>query len=257
MTDDPFPVIAPSAWSDIPVGAFMTTRAGGVSQGPYGDSDGRRGLNLGLNVDDDPAAVLENQRILSHRLPAAPIWLHQVHGSTVYQAGPVRPSVRPHADAAVTDQPGVVLAILTADCLPVLLVDPVAGVIGAAHGGWRGLAGNVLNHTVQAMIGLGARADRVRAWLGAAIGPERFEVGPEVRDAFILENAVMSPCFIEHPRRAGKWLGDLAGIARVQLAAAGLTSVSGNPACTVGDKRFYSFRRDRVCGRMGCFIWLD
>lgn len=256
VTDYPFPVIAPSTWSDIAVGAFMTTRSGGVSCGAYGSQEGDSGLNLGPAVGDDPAAVQKNQEILAQQLPAEPIWLHQIHGANVFRAGKVRPTSRPQADAAVTNQPQTVLAILTADCLPVLLVDPIAGVIGAAHGGWRGLAGGVLRHTVQAMVELGAHPAGMRAWLGAAIGPACFEVGPEVPDAFIRQDSLTTRCFTPHPETPGKWLGDLHGIARIQLAASGLTSVSGEPLCTVEDRRFYSFRRDRVCGRMGSFIWL-
>lgn len=251
------PVIRPPTdWTRFGAGAFMTTRGGGVSQGPYGDVNNQPGLNLGVHVHDAAAAVKANQMRLSLELPAAPLWLNQVHGKQVFQAvGPPGDEI-PTADAAVTNQSGVVLAILTADCLPVLLVDPIARVIGAVHGGWRGLVAGVLPETIRAMVELGANPDKVQAWLGAAIGPERFEVGPEVPAAFTQSDVSLQTCFRRYPGRPGKYLGDLQEIARHQLASVGVTAVSAADICTVQDERFYSFRRDGICGRMASLVWL-
>jgi YfiH family protein len=229
------------------VGTFVTTRDGGCSGGPYAT------LNLGLRTGDDPGAVARNHQRLRAFLPALPVWLDQVHGAAVAVLDGATPAARPAADAAVTRQPGVVCAVLVADCLPVLFTDRRGTAVGVAHAGWRGLASGVLQATVSALADLGAR-DLI-AWLGPAIGPSAFEVGPDVRDAFVARDAGAQRCFV--PVREGKWLADLCGLARRQLADAGVNDVSGGDLCTWTDAtRFFSYRRERVSGRMAALVWL-
>jgi YfiH family protein len=237
------------------VHAFVTTRAGGVSGGPWAS------LNLGDHVGDDPAAVAENRRRLRAHLPAEPVWLRQVHGihccdaQVLSGAGSAMP---PEADAALSRAPGVVCAVLTADCLPLLLCDEAGSAVAAAHAGWRGLAGGVIESTVAA---LGVPGERLLAWLGPAIGPGNFEVGDEVRAAFVAHDAQAAAAFAA--RAEGKWLCDIYLLARQRLAALGVRRVfGGNEAgadfCTVRDAaRFYSYRRDGVTGRMASLIWLS
>lgn len=234
-------------WPDAPanVAALATTRAGGVSTAPY-DS-----LNLGDHVGDDPRSVAANRARLAAALPGAPVWLSQVHGVAVADAAEVPPGVVPQADAAVAARAGVVCAVLTADCLPVLLCDRAGTVVGAAHAGWRGLAGRVIERTVEAMR-TRTGAD-LTAWLGPAIGPASFEVGEEVRAAFAHLPA-SSADFM--PRPNGKYLADIYALARKALAGCGVDSVAGGEWDTVRDARFYSYRRDGVTGRMASAIWL-
>lgn len=235
------------------VGALSTTRLGGVSQGPYGDVAGKGGLNLGAHVEDDPECVRQNRALLRAKLPAEPVWLTQVHGSVVVDAAHV--SGRVEADAAIAAVPGVVCAVQTADCLPVLLCDNEGKVVGAAHAGWRGLASGALENTVRRMRDAGAR--EILAWLGPAIGPDMFEVGQDVLDAFTGHDAKAIQAFKEIPSRQGKYLADIYLLARQRLAGAGVEQISGGQFCTVNDAdRFYSFRRDRVTGRMASLIWL-
>lgn len=242
MTLDP---IEPD-WPAPPrVRALATTRRGGVGRGPY-DS-----LNLGTHVGDDAEVVAENRRRLGVRLPADPMWLEQVHGTEVAEHG-VGPGVV-RADACVARAPGAVCAVLTADCLPVLFCDQAGSVVAAAHAGWRGLVGGVLERTVEAM---GVAPDSLIAWLGPAIGPGRFEVGGEVRSAFV--DAVPGAGAEFRPVPGGKWVADLYGLARRRLAAAGVRSVHGGGWCTYDDEaRFFSYRRDRVTGRQATLIWLE
>lgn len=232
------------------VRAFVTTRAGGVSRPPW-DS-----MNPAGHVGDDPAAVAENRRILRAVLPAEPLWLNQVHGTCVVEEAAVEP---PCADASVARQPGQVCAVLTADCLPVLFCDRAGSVVAAAHAGWRGLMAGVLEETVARMA---VPPDAILAWLGPAIGPAAFEVGDEVREAFVSRHPLTAVAFRpalpgtldEAPR---KWLADLYALARIRLAAAGVAEVYGGGLCTVSaPARFYSYRRDGVCGRMASLIWL-
>lgn len=234
------------------VRALMTTRHGGVSLPPY-DS-----LNLASHVGDDPRAVAENRRILRRHLPAEPLWLTQVHGAGVAEAG--RDAAGVEADAALARTPGRVCAVLTADCLPVLLCDARASVVAAAHAGWRGLASGVIEATVRAMrIG----PARILAWLGPAIGPDAFEVGEEVRQAFIAQDPLAATAF--RPALPGtldgaprKWLADLYALARLRLKAMGVEQVYGGYGCTYREaERFYSYRRDGRTGRMAALIWLD
>ncbi len=233
------------------VHAVMTTRAGGVSVGEYAS------LNLGQHVGDDPTAVAENRRRTRERLglPAEPAWLEQVHGTDVIElpAGfaAARGATLSRADAAVTGAAGVVLAILVADCLPVLFASYDGRRVGAAHAGWRGLAAGVLERTVER---LGVRPDAVQAWIGPGIGPARFEVGAEVRAAFCDRAAAAVSAFT--PSAGGRWLCDLPALARQRLAAAGVHDVGGELVCTHGDPaRWFSHRRSAPSGRMAALIW--
>jgi hypothetical protein len=227
------------------VHAAFTLRRGGCSGAPF-DS-----LNLGNHVGDEPAAVAGNRRIVvdALHLPAEPGWLEQVHGTRVadLDAGPLSGP----ADAALARQRGRVLAILVADCLPVLFASDDGQVLAAAHAGWRGLAGGVLEATLAAMA---VPADRVRAWLGPAIGVGHFEVGPEVRAAFLATDPRADAAFTANAR--GRWQCDLAGLARRRLAAAGVADVAGAGLCTYAHPgQCYSFRRDGQTGRMAALLW--
>lgn len=231
------------------VRAAITTRSGGVSGRPW-DS-----LNLAEHVGDDPAHVAENRRRLRAALPlpAEPFWLHQVHGCDVADAAAGAAGGPCAADAAVADRPGAVCAVLTADCLPVLFCTRQGDWVAAAHAGWRGLAGGVLEVAVARAP---APAAEVLAWLGPAIGPGAFEVGPEVRAAFVAADRGAGSCF--RPSPAGRWLADLYGLARRRLDRCGVGWVGGGGLCTFTDReRFFSFRRDGATGRMASLIWLD
>lgn len=226
---------------------MITTRLGGVSQGPYAS------LNLGDHVGDDPAAVVENRAILQQRLglPAAPHWLTQVHGCQVATAEQSMPGCA--ADAICTRQPGRVCAVLTADCLPLLICDRQGGGVCAVHAGWRGLAAGVIEAAL-------AKHDRPAAdllvWLGPAIGPGAFEVGEDVRQAFVAQDCEAEAAF--EPLRAGHWLADIYTLARQRLSRLGVGFVGGGEYCTVTDReRFFSYRRDGVTGRMASLIWLE
>lgn len=247
------------------VRALCTLRAGGVSRGPHGRAGGLDGgWNLGAACADDPTDVARNRARLREMLPSEPVWLEQVHGCEVFDAGApigLAGGGPPRADASTTTREDVVLAVLTADCLPVLIADRGARVVGIAHAGWRGLAGGVIEQTVQRMSGQIAGKVRGRtqwiAWLGAAIGPARFEVGEDVRRAFVTADPRAASQFA--PAAApGKFLADLYGLARQRLARAGVNDVFGGGLCTVADEeRFFSYRRDRVTGRMASLIWID
>lgn len=227
----------------------VTTRSGGVSEGPY------EGLNLALHVGDDSTAVFENRRRLAARLPAEPLWLEQVHGVTVARAsGEACGQAAPVADASVAHEPGVVCAVMTADCLPVVLASLDGRVVGVAHAGWRGLLAGVLEATIDAMA---VPPEDVVAWLGPAIGPEAFEVGAEVREAFCAVSDVHVSGFraAESP---GKWFADLFALSRQRLAVAGVAGVYGGGVCTWQDAgRFYSYRRDGVTGRFATLVWRE
>jgi len=231
------------------VHAAVTTRLGpGVSSAPF------ERFNLGLRSGDAAEAVMANRGALQQalRLPAAPRWLHQVHGCGVAELGPLPSAHEPQADAAVSHIPGTVLAILTADCLPVLLCNEDGGEIGAAHAGWRGLAAGVLEATLAQMVSPPAR---VLAWLGPCIGAPSYEVGEEVRAAFVARDAAAAACF--EATRPGHWRCDLAALARQRLARAGVTRVYGGDDDTHADPRFYSYRRDGAAsGRFASLIWL-
>ncbi|MEN3275672.1 MAG: purine-nucleoside/S-methyl-5-thioadenosine phosphorylase / adenosine deaminase [Massilia sp.] len=247
-------------WPDAPanVGALATTRLGGVSAAPYDDGQGAGGLNLGLHVGDDPAAVQENRVRLQAFLPGRPAWIAQVHGAAVVDAASVGPGQPTRTgDASIATLPGVVCAILTADCLPVLLADREGKVVGAAHAGWRGLAGGVLGQTLAAMRAAGA--GEITAWMGPAIGPTAFEVGQDVFDSFAraLPGQDIGFAFARHPELGGKYMADMFALARLMLERDGVTSVSGGLHCTALERdRFYSYRRDGVTGRQASLIWL-
>jgi polyphenol oxidase len=226
------------------VRALVTTRNGGVSRGPYAS------LNLGVRVGDDAEAVNENRARLRAVLPSEPKWLEQMHGIDVVQADRTAGEVR--ADAAFTRVAGVVCGIQVADCLPVLLCDRAGTCVAAAHAGWRGLSAGVLEQTVSA---LGERPEELMAWLGPAIGPNKFEVGADVFENFTARDPAASTAF--EPIRADKWRADLYALARRRLSRAGVTAVFGGGLCTFSDPaRFFSHRRDRVTGRQGAFIWI-
>ena len=236
-------------WPTPPrVRALFTTRHGGVSIGPYAS------LNLGLHVGDDAVAVAENRRRVSQRLPAQPCWLNQVHGTNVARINAATDyrNLAP-ADAAVTDASGIPCAVMVADCLPVLFCDHAASFVGAAHAGWRGLAEGVLERTVAA---LPVAPRQVMAWLGPAIGPAAFEVGEEVVEHFLRHDPAAAGAFVPH--RPGKHLADIFELARQRLHAAGIVDIFGGGECTVSNpERYFSYRRDRHCGRMAAMIWLE
>ncbi|HEY6452561.1 MAG TPA: peptidoglycan editing factor PgeF [Steroidobacteraceae bacterium] len=233
------------------VGAAFTGRSGGVSRAPY------NAFNLGAHVGDEAAAVAWNRALLRRELslPSEPLWLEQVHGIEVLDAdrleapGPVR------ADAALTRRPGVVLAVLVADCLPVLFAARDGSAVAVAHAGWRGLAAGVLEATVTALAGSGP----LLAWLGPAIGAPHFEVGAEVRTAFLGRPDAHAPetAAAFTPNTRGRWQCDLRALARVRLLALGINAVYADASCSYGEpQRFYSHRRDGQTGRMAALIWL-
>jgi YfiH family protein len=227
------------------VRAFITTRAGGVSAGPYAT------FNLGDLTADDPAAVRANKLRLEALLPAPPRWLRQVHGARVVHADAVTSTVQ--ADAAYTAAPGVVCAVKVADCMPVLFAHAAGTAVAVAHAGWRGLAAGVLENTVAA---LPIAPDALMAYLGPAIGPGAFEVGDEVRAAFCDVDATAAAAF--SPLRAGKWLADLFRLGRMRLTRCGVTRIYGGGLCTYSNpERFYSHRRNPVTGRMAALIWIS
>jgi polyphenol oxidase len=231
--------------------AVCTQRAGGISAAPFAS------LNLGAHVGDDPQAVDENRRRLrdSLALPAEPLWLSQLHGVRVFDADRAdieTSSKPPSADAAITRIAGRVLAILVADCMPVLLCRRDGGAVAAAHAGWRGLSGGVLEATVEA---LATPAEQLLAWLGPGIGPEHFEVGAEVRDAFCQPDPEATHAFRVNER--GRWQCDLHALARRRLQRLGVRDIHGPARCTYTEQRsFFSYRRDGVTGRFAALIWL-
>lgn len=238
-------LIVPDWPAPASVRALQTTRTGGVSRGPWA------GFNLGDHVGDDPQAVAANRARLRAVLPAEPTWLRQVHGTVAVDAARAGKTV-PEADAAFASVPGVVCAVLTADCLPVLFCDRAGTVVAAAHAGWRGLQAGVLENTVAA---LRRPPGEILAWLGPAIGPRAFEVGPEVRAVFTGADPGAAAAFV--PGHADRWWCDLPLLARRRLAAAGVTAVFGGETCTASDPaRFFSYRRDGVTGRMASLVWL-
>ena len=255
------------AWTAPPgVGAAMSPRQGGVSAAPF-DS-----LNLSFGVGDDAAAVAENRRRFTAAIGAQPVWMRQVHGTAVLRltshslAEPLAT-----ADAAWTSERGLACTVGAADCMPVLMAVTDGSAVAAAHAGWRGLAGGVLEATVAALCrGMGARPADVQVWLGPCIGPRQFEVGADVLAAFGQGPAYTSSneaaasaagaCFVPRPRADGspRWLAHLPRLARKRLAAAGVVDITDAVACTVEHaSRFFSYRRDAVTGRMAAAIWRD
>jgi polyphenol oxidase len=262
------------------VRALMTTRNGGVSAPPFGrwQADGAGGegryvtggLNLGRLSGDELDHVEANRaRLLAYTgTPAA--WLRQVHGAEVVDAAEALACARAGeplaADASVTDRPGVACTVMVADCMPVLLCDRAGRAVGAAHAGWRGLAAGVIERTAARVAALaGCAPEDLRAWLGPAIGPKAFEVGADVRDAFMTHAAdvgaaqreATAASFVARPEASGKYLADLNALARLRLAALGVTHVSGGDRCTYTEREsFYSYRRDGATGRMAALVWL-
>lgn len=219
------------------------------------------GLNLGAHCGDDPQAVIANRLRLRQHLPSEPVWLQQVHGTTVYDADitSLNATEPPHADAAITRQPNTVLAIMTADCLPVVLYDPANAVLGVAHAGWRGLASGVLERTVDRMRSKAPNAAKLLAWIGPAISQPYFEVGAEVRDAFVTKDVACDMYFVPGAQ-AGKYFADLSGIARHRLYqyCAGNINVTLSNQCTYErTDRYYSYRRNARTGRLVTVAWLQ
>lgn len=243
------------------VRAFTTLRQGAGSSPPPFDR-----FNLGNRTaadGDDPATVERNRaELVEHfELPSVPHWLRQVHGTEVLRFSAPPPAkaeggwegVEPIADASVTSVPGIVLAILTADCLPVVFANEDGTEIGAAHAGWRGLAAGVLENTVAAMA---SQPEKIVAWLGPAAGPQAYEIGAEVFDAFVSQDANAASAFVA--TRPGHWRVDLYALARLRLAKLGITRVHGGDLCTISDpQRFFSHRRDARTGRMATVVWMQ
>lgn len=259
MTDTPAAGIPPDwglppewivpQWPVPPrVRAFATTRAGGVSQGVHA------GFNVGDAVQDDPARVAANRARLRAVLPAEPCWLRQVHGTRVVRAE-AQAGQLPEADASVTRQPGVVLAIQTADCLPLLLAARDGSVVAAAHAGWRGLASGVIESALQSMD---VPAGEVVAWMGPCIGPGAYQVGGDVHASFTWAHPDAASAFVPDAEAPGKYRMDMYALARQRLTGMGVTSIHGGGFCTYSDpQRFYSYRRDGQTGRMATLLWLQ
>lgn len=237
--------------------AFCTTRAGGVSKPPFD------GLNLGLNSGDNPVDVLQNRSLLRPILPADPRWLKQIHGVTVSTPASRNALVNGpfEADASVTNTPNEVLAILTADCMPVLFASKNGDVIGAAHAGWRGLSGGVLENTIREMCTLSTDLipQDIRVWMGPAIGPTAFEVGEDVLQAFSCQpQAILIEAFKPIKESPGKYWANLYLLARDRLRSFGIEHIYGGDFCTVeGPANFYSYRRDKKTGRFASLIWIS
>ncbi len=240
----PFDWIVPDWPAPTNVRACVTTRSNGDSLPPFDC------FNLGDHVGDDSSQVQANRDWLAQQLGCTPVWLEQVHGTAVVEAcpGPVAT-----ADACWSAAPGVACSILTADCLPVLFTDSAGSRVAAAHAGWRSLVDGVLENTLAAMQ---VEPAQTLVWLGPAIGPEVYEVGPEVRAAFVGQNEASTAAFVPSGR-PGHWLADLYLLARIRLSAAGVNFVYGGGFCTLTDSRFYSYRRNAVTGRMASLIWLE
>lgn len=234
------------------VRALFTTRNGGKSSGPY------TSLNLGDHVGDDPAIVKQNRALVRKILPGEPRWLKQVHGTTPISVDGYGRTAPCDGDAAYSRCAGNVCVVLVADCLPILLCDHAGTVVGLIHAGWRGMAEGVIERTVSEIGRTGGINTRVMAWLGPAIGPRHFEVGEEVRQAFIERDKESALAFFpHHAPNDGKWFADLFLLARQRLMKTGVTEIYGGGECTFSDPaRFFSYRRDGNTGRMAGLIWL-
>ncbi|MGZ5100600.1 MAG: peptidoglycan editing factor PgeF [Usitatibacter sp.] len=229
------------------VRAFVTTRAGGVSQGEFAS------MNLGMRSGDDVEKVARNRLIVRDHLPSMPRWLAQVHGTDVADLDRPGDDEAASADAAVVGATGRVAAVLTADCMPLLLCDASGGRVGVAHAGWRGMAAGVIENAV---LALRCAPGDVIAWMGPTIGPTAFEVGPEVREAFLRADPGAGAAFAAHT--PGKFMADLYALARRRLQSAGVREIHGGGFCTWRESgRFFSYRREQRSGRMGAFIWME
>jgi YfiH family protein len=245
MTSQPDDWIVPIWPAPAHIRALITTRTGGTSTGSYAS------MNLGDGVEDNPASVHANRRLLRGFLPAEPKWLRQMHGTHVVNAETLTHPVE--ADASIAIKPGCVSVVMVADCLPILITDRTGSRVAAVHAGWRGLAAGIIENTVQA---LATPARNLLAYLGPAIGPSKFEVGDDVRNAFVALDPAARDAFQAHGVR--KWRADLFQLARQRLANLGLTDVYGGGQCTYSDPaRFFSHRRDKVSGRMAALIWIE
>lgn len=228
------------------VHALQTTRHGGVSKGVW------QSLNLGDHVGDQATDVVANRELVSALLPSAPRWMNQVHGISVFDAD-VEEGGIPEADAAVARRSGRVCVVMTADCLPVLFCDRAGSVVAAAHAGWRGLRAGVLEATIAAMD---TAPSDLMVWFGPAIGPDAFEVGAEVREAFVRQDKAAAAAFVAGV--GDRYQADLYLLARQRLQRAGVSSIHGGGECSFTDReRYFSYRRDGVTGRMATMIWLD
>ncbi len=226
------------------VRTLITTRAGGVSTGPFSS------MNLGAFLTDDIKAVKANRSILRRHLPVEPKWLRQVHGTQVVDADSLHGLAE--ADASVARKAKTVCAIATADCIPLLFCNQQGTVVAAAHAGWRGLCAGVIENTIHAMQ---SEAGELMVYLGPAIGPNNFEVGKEVREAFLRQDAQAVMAFSE--KTNGRFMADIYLLARQRLSKSGVTQIFGGEFCTVNDARFFSHRRDKETGRMASLIWLE
>lgn len=239
--------LTPDWPAPVQVKALITTRQGGVSRSPY------ESLNLAQHVGDDPAAVARNRARLRETcgLPQEPFWLRQVHGCRVADGARDMPGCE--ADAVFSRKPGRVCGVMTADCLPLLITDRAAQVVCAVHAGWRGLAAGVVETAISR---LSLSPQELLVWLGPAIGPDAFEVGDEVREAFLLESPEDAQGF--RPNGSGRWLADIYQLARLRLQRLGVAYVGGGGYCTwTQSSLFYSYRREGVTGRMAALIWLE
>jgi len=226
--------------------AYVSTRKGGHSQTPFDE------FNLGNHVDDNPEVVKNNRLLLNTALslPGDPVWLEQIHTTNVVNAAKAEAPV--HADASYSSQKNTVCVVMTADCLPVFFCSKDGSEVAIAHAGWRGLVAGVLEATVEK---LDSPAEELIAWLGPAIGPEAFEVGEEVRAAFMHQNTETKNTFSKN--KNGKWLADIYSLARIRLEQAGVQNISGGDFCTYKNaEQFYSYRRDGQTGRMASLIWI-
>lgn len=246
-------VLLRADWPAPPGVRGLTTLRRGLEVGESNPPFDR--FNLGDRCGDEPAAVAHNREALRWiaELPGPPRWLRQVHGTRVWRFRRGDAATEVEADAAVTADAGEVLAILTADCLPILLCAEDGSEVAAVHAGWRGLAAGIVERTLTAMR---AAPERLIAWIGPAAGPAHYEVGDEVRRAFTAASPEAEAAF--RPTRPGHWLCDLPGLAGQRLAAAGVQRVYGGEACTISDPdRFYSHRRDGRSGRMASLVWIE
>lgn len=255
----PIDVITPQWPAPLNVGAAITLRSGGCSTAPFEQS------NLALHVQDNPQHVAANRQSLvqSLKLPVQPLWLDQVHGTHIVyapNAGVQGPADTPRADGSYSDRQGTVCAVLTADCLPVLFCDSAGTQVAAAHAGWRGLCGGILRKAVATFK---SSPDQLLAYLGPAIGPQIFEVGGEVLQAFLSQaqspqhQQAIEAAFTAREPASDKYLADLYALARAELEASGLSQIYGGDYCSYSDsERFYSYRRESKTGRNGSLIWL-
>lgn len=239
-------MILPDWPAPFNVKAIQTTRNGGLSLTPYDT------LNLGAHVNDDPLAVDQNRQLLKQYLPSEPVWLNQVHGTDVIKLEPEKNKHNQDADAAFSTYKNVVCVTMTADCLPILLCNIQGTAVASIHAGWRSLCDDVIETTIKSM---GLQPEHLMAWLGPAIGPKAFEVGDEVRQAFIAKDQQAKEAF--NPS-GNKWLGDLYLIAKQRLYRQGINKIYGGGECTFSHaSKYFSYRRDGITGRMATMVWFE